>query len=184
MPEFTTRWFKSGDRAMWLEHLGYLRDRPTRYLEIGVYEGRSLCWVLDKLLLHPGSYACGVDPWDQIVEAPDTPPQEIYARAIANILSYGHKVDLYRARSASYMASDIECGVKYDLIYIDGSHRLPHVWVDTGLAWQVLREGGVLVWDDYKRGTRRMVNLFVRLVGARAVWSTKRQLAVRKGDQP
>ena len=37
----------------------------------------------------------------------------------------------------------------FDLIYIDGSHTAPDVLTDAVLAFQLLRVGGVMIFDDY-----------------------------------
>jgi predicted O-methyltransferase YrrM len=40
----------------------------------------------------------------------------------------------------------------FDFIYIDGSHETVDVMQDSVLAWKMLKEGGVLLWDDYRGG--------------------------------
>jgi predicted O-methyltransferase YrrM len=37
----------------------------------------------------------------------------------------------------------------FDLIYIDGSHQAPDVLSDAVLAFQLLRVGGIMIFDDY-----------------------------------
>ena len=37
----------------------------------------------------------------------------------------------------------------YDLIYVDASHRSKDVLVDAILAWPLLRDGGIMIFDDY-----------------------------------
>ncbi|MDQ0041820.1 putative O-methyltransferase YrrM [Variovorax boronicumulans] len=37
----------------------------------------------------------------------------------------------------------------FDFIYIDGSHQAPDVLADAVLAFRLLRNGGVIVFDDY-----------------------------------
>ena len=37
----------------------------------------------------------------------------------------------------------------FDLIYIDGSHTAADVLIDAVLAFQLLRVGGVMIFDDY-----------------------------------
>ena len=37
----------------------------------------------------------------------------------------------------------------YDIVYIDGSHAAPDVIVDTVLSWQLLKKGGIMIFDDY-----------------------------------
>ena len=43
-------------------HFAPYRGRPgLRYLEVGVFEGRSLLWMIDQVLTHPSSQATGID---------------------------------------------------------------------------------------------------------------------------
>jgi predicted O-methyltransferase YrrM len=37
----------------------------------------------------------------------------------------------------------------FDFIYVDGSHRRDDVMIDCLGAWRLLREGGVMLMDDY-----------------------------------
>lgn len=41
-------------------------------------------------------------------------------------------------------------GVEVDLVYIDGSHMADDVMLDSEFCWMMLREGGVMIWDDYE----------------------------------
>lgn len=181
-PTYTRRWFKQGDRQMWLNHLSYLNDRPARYLEIGVFEGRSLLWVASHLLRHPGSEAVGVDTWNKPTDRlPDIDMVAVWQKAIANTHE-NRKISLVRASSCEYLSvrSMDPTAAKFDLIYIDGSHRIEDVCADTGLAWKCLAGGGVIVWDDWKGLIRRLVNTFIETVQAEPVWHTRRQRAARK----
>jgi predicted O-methyltransferase YrrM len=37
----------------------------------------------------------------------------------------------------------------FDLVYVDGSHIAPDVLADAVLAFQLLRVGGLMIFDDY-----------------------------------
>ena len=37
----------------------------------------------------------------------------------------------------------------FDLIYVDGGHYAPNVLEDAVLSYQILRKGGIMVFDDY-----------------------------------
>ena len=37
----------------------------------------------------------------------------------------------------------------FDLVYVDGSHQAPDVLSDAVLAFQLLRIGGIMIFDDY-----------------------------------
>jgi predicted O-methyltransferase YrrM len=43
----------------------------------------------------------------------------------------------------------------YDIIYIDGSHDRPDVLEDAVLCWRLLKEGGIMIFDDYRYLGRR-----------------------------
>jgi Methyltransferase domain len=38
----------------------------------------------------------------------------------------------------------------YDFVYIDGSHRAVDVLEDAVLAWRLIKQGGILTFDDYR----------------------------------
>ena len=64
-----------------------------------------------------------------------------------------NRVTLRKVKQSSHdaMATMIAAGQlqSFDLIYIDGSHEAPDVLADAVLAFQLLRPGGVMIFDDY-----------------------------------
>ena len=38
---------------------------------------------------------------------------------------------------------------KYDIIFIDGNHTSPFVITDGIMSWYLLKEGGLMIFDDY-----------------------------------
>ncbi len=38
----------------------------------------------------------------------------------------------------------------FDIVYIDGSHDESDVFEDAALSWRLLKEGGILIFDDYR----------------------------------
>ena len=81
---------------------------------------------------------------------------------------------------------------RFDLVYVDGSHRGLDVLVDAALSWPLLEVGGVVVFDDYRwtlLGDDPLlrpgpaIDAFVGLVSAHGeVISHDRQVALRKLD--
>ena len=140
--DFTTDWVTSRER-LWREHVfKNLPPEPesVHYLEIGCFEGRNVCFTHDNLTSRrPGSSITCVDPWQW------DPNYE--RRFDANCL---HLPDLTKVKnySANFFRS-CNPATKWDLIYIDGDHRGRFVLQDSVLAWEFLRSGGILVWDDY-----------------------------------
>ena len=131
----------TGNIPLWRELLEPFVGKPdVRYLEIGVAEGRSFFWVLDNILTHPTSRATGIEPF--MVEAHES--------SFHNNLKKSSGPD--RARVIKGFSQDVLPGLEpdsFDLIYIDGSHLAGDVLFDAVYTWRLLRDGGVVIHDDY-----------------------------------
>jgi len=133
---FTMDWFTM-NIPVWEKVLEPYKDKPNiRYLEIGVSEGRSLLWMLDNVLTHRTARATAIDI-------------EIRKALLDNLRISGskRKVKLIKGRSQE----KLRClkSNSFDLIYIDGSHVAADVLVDAVLSWPLLRDSGLVIFDDY-----------------------------------
>lgn len=67
----------------------------------------------------------------------------------------------YKCRSSEYLATKlshfVDCKDLFDFIYIDGSHIAKDVLTDACMAWPLLKQGGIMVFDDYMWGPPRDV---------------------------
>ena len=137
--QFSSDWFTYHIRV-WESLLTEFKDKAdVRYLEIGVLEGRSAIWMLENILTHPSARLTAIDIF----------PDDLQERFVGNIDKSGFrdKVEIVKGKSQAKLR-ELPLG-SYDLIYIDGSHRAKHVFVDAALSWDLLKEGGVLIFDDY-----------------------------------
>lgn len=137
--KYTADRFK-GRISYWTSDLAEFKDRPVRYLEIGVFEGRSLFWMIDNILTHPDSelYALDTFGWS-------------YFRLYQHNLEISGAED--RVKTLKGYAEQVMMGLErdsFDLIFIDNGHHARSVYMQTGLAWQLLKEGGILIFDDYR----------------------------------
>lgn len=135
---FTAHWHTQRVEA-WREQLGALKGKQDlRYLEIGVFEGRSVLWMLDNVLTDPSSKVTAIDVF----------MGEYEATFDANIAASGRAdaVTKLQGRSQAQLRGMSET---FDVIYIDGSHTADDVLADAVLSWPLLAEGGVLIFDDY-----------------------------------
>ena len=107
--------------------------RVERILEVGTYRARTTC------ALHLNCPEAAIVSYD--IQTLDSP----YRRQLAG----RPKVEL---RHASFAASGTELRREppFDLIFVDGSHRLEHVLEDSQLALELVAPGGVVVWHDYR----------------------------------
>lgn len=142
---FTSGWHLQ-HTALWRTTFADLAGQPSlRYLEVGVFEGRSLLWMFENVLTHPTSTATVID-----VFASD------YASTFDDNLAaagLGDRVTKLVGPSARELRE--LSGADYHIIYIDGSHTADDVLLDAALSWDLLAPGGLLVFDDYAWTGRR-----------------------------
>ncbi len=141
---FTQDWFLS--RAAWPVYFENERTNVREYLEVGVFEGRSLLYAAD---LFPNASLTAIDTFDGGDQLSDKVTDNLESRFSRNIAPVKDRVRVLKGTSLQRLAElsgDIE---KYDAIYIDGSHFHRHVLLDTFMAWPLLKTGGILIWDDY-----------------------------------
>jgi predicted O-methyltransferase YrrM len=159
--EYTHDWF-SGYVPAW--NLIFEQHKPRRILEIGSFEGRSACYIIEKcasVLEEKASLTC-VDTWEGSFEHQEAGPvasvmSQVERRFDHNtgiaLARTGNRVTLRKIKknSRDAMAALMAAGVlqSFDLIYIDGSHEAPDVLSDAVLAFPLLRVGGVMIFDDY-----------------------------------
>lgn len=115
-----------------------------KVLEIGVHEGMSTCWMLDKLLPENGSILC-IDPLPQ-------ERYQLFCENVEEVKRANQTVTFYQETSRDSLPHLLMFDAQYDFIYIDGSHEAPDVLFDTVNCWQLLRKGGVMLLDDYGGG--------------------------------
>jgi len=152
---FTNDWFTQ-NIPIWDLMLSALK--PQRILEIGAFEGRATCYLIDKFNdCESGLEIHCVDTWEGGVEHDKGTMGEVEARFDANIelalsrVAKPVRVIKHKRLSSHALVELINSGHRdrFDLIYIDGSHQAPDVLTDAVMAFQLLRVGGYLVFDDY-----------------------------------
>ena len=147
--EFTQDWF-TRYIPKWKELLGEMSGKPgIRALEVGSFEGRSACWLLENVLTGTAAHLDCVDtftaPVETVVDHLDA--RGLRARFDANIAPWRERVTVHVDESANVLRS---LTGPYDFIYIDGSHLAPDVLADAVLAWLLLKSGGIMIFDDFR----------------------------------
>jgi hypothetical protein len=181
---FTTDWF-THHISVWKKILKDVSGKTNlRYLEIGVFEGRSAIWMLENVLTHPGARLTALDVFADDLED----------RFVNNIKKSGFddKVEILKGKSQETLRHLPR--ESYDIIYIDGSHRAKHVFLDAALSWDLLKAGGLLIFDDYLWNIKSFppdlipkgsVDTFLMAFGDEIELVHKGyQLAVRKAGRP
>jgi predicted O-methyltransferase YrrM len=162
--KFTTDWFHWAPEV-WNQLIPLMASRKA-FLEIGSYEGRSTTWIVENMMEEEGGQIICIDTWEGGEEH----------KAAANDMSeveknFDHNMKLLKAShpdavigkhvglshiKLAGMISDEEGWLGYfDFIYIDGSHIAKDVLTDACMAWPLLKQGGLMVFDDYTWGPPR-----------------------------
>ena len=187
---FANTWF-DGSIELWVELLSPLKalGRPVEMLEVGSWEGRSTLFLLGYF---PEGKLTAVDTWEGGAEHKHLADLDALERRFDHNLSAFQDRLVKRKGLSSVVLSGLASREKecFDLIFIDGSHFADDVMVDAVMAWQLLRSGGILVFDDYlwrnerygwKRNPAQAINLFLRLInGDFTLLHVGHQLAIRK----
>jgi len=154
---FTTGWFRNRNQDTFIKYV-YPRfsGKPTLYLELGVFEGMSLSWMLQHVLTHPDSRAVGVDPWLMMPKRDTDNMDSVRNRAISNLAKWGSKCQLFRSTSAEFLDACASYRKKLggirldslDLCMIDGNHWAPFVLYDAQRVYKLMKPGGLILFDD------------------------------------
>jgi predicted O-methyltransferase YrrM len=125
----------------WKEILKPFQGLPDiHYLEIGVCEGRSALWMLENILTHPSAKITCLDIFINKV---------VYERFLSNLelSGFSDKTTMIKGRSQITLRTlPLD---SFDIVYIDGSHTAPDVILDAALSWDLLKKGGIMIFDDY-----------------------------------
>jgi predicted O-methyltransferase YrrM len=170
--QFTRRWFLNRNLDAFRELiLPEWAGKPATYLEIGVFEGMSLVWMLQYVLTHPDAKAIGVDPYLMTTKLSAEVMHEVMQRALGNTAPwttthYGRQVPnckLIRGNSAEVLRLMLKnqhgyMGVKagsVDLCMVDGDHNALGVLDDCRLVWKLLKTGGWMICDDVENDRKK-----------------------------
>jgi hypothetical protein len=143
--KFTTDWF-TDHVPHWLETFKIANinfEDQIDILEIGTYEGRSTCWILDNMMININSR---MDAIDSFVE-----DEKLYESFVKNISisKNPEKMKIWAGDSRVYLPIFLKMDKKYDFIYVDGSHKTENVIIDGLCAYHLLKDNGVIIFSNY-----------------------------------
>lgn len=135
----------------WLEWVGHLKDKPAVGLELGVWKGQFSEWLLENILTDPRSVLWCVDTFEGSDEHKlagiDCTKLERETRE--RLERFGGKAKIFRSHSDRALRGFLRED-KFDFVYVDAAHDSMNVLRDAVLAFDLIKDGGVLVFDDYE----------------------------------
>jgi predicted O-methyltransferase YrrM len=153
-------------------------DEKRRIVEIGIYEGASSCFWSDFYMSHPESRLISIDPFtgsDEHHAKPENYPElaQIELTARGNIAKSDNAAKIEIVKGCSWDVFP-ELNRRFggepwiDVLYIDGAHDSASVARDTTLYVPMVKEGGIVIFDDYghpdvRRGVDGALNAFASM---------------------
>ena len=142
-------WFEHTAQHNFEIYLAEFADASNlSFLQIGAFTGDASLWMLENILTDKSSVLYDVDTWngspDEQVHA-EMDFEDVFNTYLAKT-GYPNRI-FYVGKSVDYLLSSKQ--PKYDFIYIDGDHTASVVLDDAVLAWQHLKSGGIMAFDDY-----------------------------------
>jgi predicted O-methyltransferase YrrM len=124
------------------------RADPVRILEIGSWEGRSTLFFLTYFTQ---GHLTAVDPWADRVDhhyKATRESREREARFDGNLAPCAARLTKRKGSSLHVLPQLLDEQQKFDVVYVDGSHFADDVLTDGINAWRLLKQGGILIFDD------------------------------------
>jgi Methyltransferase domain len=147
-------WLRSGNQT--IDGLVYLvsiaREMDVRCIfEVGTYNGvtaLTLATNVPHAIIHTLDLPRGQSPRLPLFPS-DDPNLSAFVRRAYEGCEEADRIVQHLGDSAEFDFSRFhnQC----DLVYIDGAHSYEYVKNDTEAAFRMVRDGGVIVWDDYWR---------------------------------
>ena len=191
--QFTKDWFNWAP-AVWEQLTPMLSGKAGQrnFLEIGSFEGRSSIWIAENMM-QDGDYLRCIDTWEGGEEHGEEDMNEVEERFRANLIVATEKFPerlIFQSKGTSVARlAQLQGKTMFDFIYIDGSHKAPDVLTDACMSWPLLKNEGLMVFDDYMWGNPRdalhrpkiAIDAFTNIFGETAeIVHVGYQLVVRK----
>ena len=149
-PADTRIWFND-HISNWETQLTDLFNKPNICLEIGAYHGASTVYIRERLCNMADSHL-------YVMDINKTPYLDNNIKPYDNItFMQGESRDLFRNLSHNGETKEF-----LDFIYIDGSHMSMHVLEDAMNAFYYLKDGGIIIFDDYLGGLEQSLHMQVK----------------------
>lgn len=121
-----------------------------RILEIGCWEGQATRWFLERFLQATVEVIDTFGGNPEHIEKNMYDLQNLRKRFDANTEGFVNRLIVHVGKSEDILPTLWKTKPhEYDLIYVDGSHAAIDVFTDGVWSWRLLRQGGILAFDDY-----------------------------------
>ncbi len=143
-------WFTITAQTPFSKYLGEFKDKQVDFLQIGAYTGDATLWLFENILTNQESTLTDVDTWegsDEVVHKKmDWDDVEtVYNSRTEQFIEDGRLIKIKNTSNNFFSTNNN----MFDFIYVDGDHTAMAVLKDGLSAFNYLKPGGVLAFDDY-----------------------------------
>lgn len=140
--------------AFWYKWLGHLREVPNAHgLELGAWQGESAEWFLDHILVRTDQRLITVDTFEGSEEhkIAGIDCESHLNQTVSRLARFNSRAKIVRSYSDAFLISRYRQTEKdqFDFIYVDAAHDAMNVLRDSVLAFDLLKIGGIMIWDDF-----------------------------------
>ncbi|CAG8656941.1 17561_t:CDS:2 [Racocetra fulgida] len=112
------------------------------------HNNKSTTWILEELCKNPESKLITTDIFLKIF--PNNDNETTFHENIKKTRKE-NQIEVIKNKSVDTLINlNHEKKMKFDFIFIDGSHESHDVLSDAVLSWNLLKEGGIMILDDYE----------------------------------
>lgn len=134
---------------VWLSHL---RGKENLIgIELGTFRGASAQWMLQNVFTHPSSTYYCVDTFEGSAEhkvnSIDCSENESFTRH--RLKDFKNCLILREFSNAFLLSKATSMQSSADFIYVDAAHDSMNVLRDGVLSFEMLKSGGIMIFDDY-----------------------------------
>jgi len=144
------RYYNMNPSINWLAFIP-IENKSIKYLEIGVADGIHLIHISESYCKHPDSKMYCVDPWQDYDEYPEYKKQQDVAWKTFNTNIAKYKIQnkcIVNRGFSDKIVPTFEDNF-FDIIFVDGNHETEFVYKDGYMAFEKVKSGGFIVFDDY-----------------------------------
>jgi predicted O-methyltransferase YrrM len=183
--KYTQSWFLGSEvQRFLLNFIDISKDMTV--LEIGCFEGLSSVFFADNLLNNINSKMICVDPFLNITDNDHkqflSNNEELNFDYNISICNNSDKITVKKISSDEFFEKN---SLRFNFIYIDGSHECSFITRDMENSFNVLDKNGIMWMDDYGGGDgiqikNTMNNFLEKYKGQYDIIHKGYQLAIRK----
>jgi predicted O-methyltransferase YrrM len=128
----------------------YAGKPDLRFLQLGAFTGDASVWLAENILTGSNCWLIDVDTWEgskeNLHETMDF--EDVFTVYKNKTAPYNDRIISFRSTTTFHLQS-VRRDPGYDFIYVDADHTAAGVLNDAVMAWQHLKSGGIMAFDDY-----------------------------------